>query len=69
MLIFQTGYHHVTLHTNKQEQPTPNGRELSILLALVCEYWWYSSEERQEQKALISLKSTERDFATISVFG
>ena len=56
MHILHTGYRQVTYNINKKEQSTPNGRELSILLALVCEYWRYSGKERQEQKALISIK-------------
>ena len=34
----QIWYRQVTTHINKQEQFTPNGREPSELLALICEY-------------------------------
>ena len=39
MLILKSGYRQVTMYINKQEQPTPNGRELSRLLALMYEYF------------------------------
>ena len=38
MLILKIGYRQVTMYINKQEQSTPNGRELSELLAPIREY-------------------------------
>ena len=70
MLILKIGYRQVTCNINKQEQSTPNGRELSRLLALMCEYWRYSRLREARAESSDILKSTNGDYnAQFSVFG